>query len=183
MKKKIVAAMGFSLLLTALSVTAARRVQATHGASRIAYVSMQRMIAESPATKAEAARLESMRQEKSRVLRNKQQALENTRQELARAASGSAALPRLRQEEQQRRSDFEQATVEAQTALQALQHQLQSALRAQLKAALDELATRQGVQIVLNEDTGVVWASPGSDLTGLVVQRLNRRAADSKSTP
>ena len=142
--------------------------------SRIALVSGQRILAESPETKGEVARLQLLQQQKATELRSKQQALEATRQQLAQAGADAARIP-LQQQEQQQRTDLERATVQAQSDLQTLQRQLQTDLQTKVKAVVDDLVKGQDFQVVLNGDTAVIWAAPGVDLTSAVIERLNAK--------
>jgi Skp family chaperone for outer membrane proteins len=46
-------------------------------------------------------------------------------------------------------------------------------LRQKITAVLDDIAAKRGLQIVLNQDSAVVWAPAGADLTAQVIDRLN----------
>jgi Skp family chaperone for outer membrane proteins len=168
------------LLLSALSATAARRVQAPHGALRIGYVSLQRILKESSTGQADSARLEAARQDRVKDMRAKQQALEATRLQLARARGvDPAATARLSRLEDEQAKDLDRAAADAQQALQALQHRLQDDVRSRLTAAVDEVAKRRSIQMVLNEDNGVLWAAQGADLTDDVLAKLSADAPQS----
>lgn len=169
------------LVFAALVPGAIAYVHAANQTSPIAYVSVQRVLSESTAAKADAAHLLAMQQQKAQELRQKQQALEATQQQLGGAA-GVFRGRQLRQQAQQQRADLERATAQAQADLQSLQRQLQFDFRIRLKSALDDLVKRQGVQLVLNEDTAVVWTVSGSDLTAGVIERLNAIAAAATAT-
>lgn len=162
-----------ALLPAMFSLAPAGQAPATQGTSRIAYVSGQRIVAESPETKAAFARLPALQQERATALRAKQQALEATRQQLAQTSDGSTRI-QLQQQELQQRTDLERATVLAQADLQALQRQLDADLKSKVKAVVDDLVKGQNIQLVLN-DQAVVWAAPDTDLTGAVVERLNAK--------
>jgi len=138
----------------------------------VGYVSMQQVLNEATETKAAAERIKAMQQQKNGELRVKQQALEETRRQLGEPA-GLFQGKRLREQEERQRVEFEQATAQAQQELQTLQQQIQRELRTRLKLVLDELARRHGLELVLNQDTSVLWSAPGLDLTAAVVERLN----------
>ena len=78
------------------------------------------------------------------------------------------------------RGDLERATAQAQTDLQGLQRQFQNDLRARLTPVFQEVARGRNVQILLNEDSAVMWAGPGFDLTDAVLERLKARGATSE---
>lgn len=42
-----------------------------------------------------------------------------------------------------------------------------------VKAALDEVLEGKDVQVVLNQETAVMWSVPGLDLTSAVIEQLN----------
>jgi Skp family chaperone for outer membrane proteins len=141
----------------------------------IAYVSVQRISAESIEGKAAVKRLEALGLARAQELRAKQQTLETTRTELANAGGVFQASRRaeLKTREEQQRADFQKSTQQAQVEVQELQRQLQNKLRQELTAILSDMAKRKSIQIVLNQDTAVVWAPEGSDVTAEVVERLN----------
>ncbi len=56
---------------------------------------------------------------------------------------------------------------------QAAQAKLQAELRGQLVPILADIAKRYGTDFVLNSDTAVAWAAPGTDATDEVLRRLN----------
>ena len=48
-----------------------------------------------------------------------------------------------------------------------------------VKAAIDDVVKGTGVQVVLNNETAVVWSAPGLDLASQVIEKMNagRRSA------
>ena len=175
--KRTVAIVCLAGLLAVGSIVLGRRARvASRGASSIGYVSLQRILNESPEEKAGASRLQQMQQQKGRELAGMQQKLEATRRQLAQAASGTTRA-QLERDEQQQRADLERANAEAQTDLQSLQRQFQSDVRARLTPVFEQVARSRNVQIVLNEDAGVVWAAPAFDLTNDVIERLKAVSA------
>jgi Skp family chaperone for outer membrane proteins len=156
----------FSLTLTGQSSSPAK----------LGYLSPQRIFAESAEGKAELAKLQALQQQKATELQARQKTLQATREQLAQAADGPARTQLMLQEFQQR-ADLERANVQAQQEMQNLQRQMQAQLQARVKTALDDLGKGQNLQLVLNSDTGVVWAGPGLDLTAAVVERLNATSA------
>jgi Skp family chaperone for outer membrane proteins len=152
------------------------RLPLTSRAPAIAFINTQRILTESADARHELARFQAVRQQKGSELRTKQQALESTRQELAKT-SDPAKRVQLQQQEQQQRTELERAMTSAQTDLLASQRQLQTELRTMLKPVLDDLLKGTDTQLVLNADTSVVWAAPGLDLSSAVIQRLNTKPA------
>lgn len=176
--KKTVAVVLLAAVLAALSIFVGRRTRVSaRGASSIGYVSLQRILNESPEQKAGASRLQQIQQEKGRGLAGMQQKLDATRRQLAQSSSG-AARAELQRDEQQQRGELERATAQAQADLQALQRQFQNDLRSRLTPVFEDIAKSRNMQIVLNEDTGVVWAAPAFDLTNDVIERLKAGSAE-----
>jgi Skp family chaperone for outer membrane proteins len=141
----------------------------------IGYISPQRILAESAAGKANVARFQSAQQEKTNQLRALQQTLEATRQKLARAPI--AGRPELQRQEQLQRTDLERANAQAQADLQALQRQLNADLQVKLRPHVDDLAGAKKLRLILNEDTSIMWAAPGMDLTASLIERLDGKTA------
>jgi Skp family chaperone for outer membrane proteins len=173
------AAAVFSVVLAGAAAPSPR----TH----IAFVSVQRIAAQSSIGQTSAKRLETARQEKTRAVAAKQQHLESLRLEIAR---NGGVLYRSKREELQQQEDREKVELEklkesAQSELQALQREIQGVFQSDLKTVLVELATQRDADIVVNADTAVVWAKTGFDLTDDVVKRLDaldasRRAENGK---
>ncbi len=179
MRQRTVIIVTLSVLLAVLSIVFGRRARVFRGASSIGYVSMQRILAESPEAKAIAARLQELQQQKTRELTGLQQAFETTRGQLLGGALASPARSRLEQQAQQQQSELERASAQAQADLQAGQRQFQTDLRQRLTPALEAVAKARNVQVVLNEDSSVVWAAPGFDLTADVIEKLKAPGAAS----
>ena len=177
-----------SLIATSLALVPAifslgpiAQAPAPQAKAAIAYVSAQRIFAESVEGKAQLAKVQAMQQERAADLRSRQQTLEATRQQLAQA--DGAARVHLQQQELQQQTDLARATAQAQADLQTLQRQAQADVQGRVKTILDDVAKSQNIQLVLNGDTSVVWSAPGTDLTGAVVERLNSNAATAAPKP
>ena len=173
--KTLLATIPIALLPTLFSLGGSAQAPAARPATAVAYVSGQRIFAESTDGKAEVARVQAMQQQKANELKTRQQTLETVRQQLAQATEG-AARTQLQQQELQQRADLEKATMQAQAELQALQRQVQADVLSRVKPVIEGLVMGQNVQLVLNADM-VVWAAPGSDLTNAVIERMNSKSA------
>jgi Skp family chaperone for outer membrane proteins len=170
--KALLVAIPAAVLGSALSLTLVGQAQNTKTPSAVAYVSANRLLTESIHGRSEAARLQTLQQQKTTELRAKQQALDTTRQQLAQAAD-AAARSTLQEKEIQQRTDLERSSTQAQTDFQTLQREINTDLQRRLKTVLDELMKSQNYQMVLNSDTSVVWSAPELDLTTAVVGRMN----------
>jgi Skp family chaperone for outer membrane proteins len=174
MKTFFVAAVA-ALVGSLLSLTLAGQAQTAKTPSAVAYVSTSRVLSESVAGRAAASRLQTTQTQRTTELRTKQQALETTRQQVATAADG-AARQTLQQKEIQERTDFERSTAQFQIDLQNLQREINTDLMRRVKTALDDLMKNQPYQVVLNNDSSVLWAAPELDMTNAVVGRMNSQA-------
>jgi Skp family chaperone for outer membrane proteins len=143
----------------------------------IAYVSAQRILSESTEAKAANVRLETLRRTKATELAAKQKALEATHLQLLQLGgvfSGSKRA-RVQAEEERQRADLKRATEQAQADYQTLQRQVQSDLNKHLGALVATFAKDRKLRLVLNSDTAVIWATPGTDLTAEVLAKLNAK--------
>jgi len=142
----------------------------------VAYVSSQRISNETVDGKAGVARLQALQRERAADVRSKQQVLEATRRQL-QSVQDEAGRARLQTQEQQQRTEFEQAVTKAQADIQALQRQISGELATKVKAVLEQVVKGTGVQVVLNGESSVVWAAQGLDLTSQVIEQLNAQSS------
>lgn len=161
-------------VLPALAVGVAQQ-KPSPPATPVAYVSSQRISNETAEGKAGVARMQALQRERATEVRDKQQALETTRRELA-AAQGDDRV-RLQAQEQQQRGEFERAVAQAQTELQGLQRKISAELTPKVKAVVAETVKGTGIQVVLSGESSVVWAADGLDLTSQVIEKMNAQAA------
>ena len=168
----------FVLFSSGMLAPVAERATEQRRTSQIVYISMQRISTESMEAKSAAAKLDALRQERTREIAAKQHILEETRRQLANAGGVFSASRRaqLTSDEGRERTELQRLTQQTQTDFQDLQRQLQIALRQKLTAAIDVISKRRAIQVVLNQDTAVVWAPPGADVTTEVIERLNASA-------
>jgi len=143
-------------------------------APSVVTVSSQRLTAQSAAGKRASQQLDTLRQERTRELLEKQKALEA----LARQLGGATALSpaerdRLSLEESQKRAEMQQLTAQFQQEFQSTQARLQNELRVEFAPILADIAKRYGVDVVMNADSAVLWAAPGTDATDEVLRRLS----------
>jgi outer membrane protein len=154
---------------------------AAGAAGDIAYVSAQRILSESNEAKAANSRLETLRQTKARELAAQQKALEATHTQLVQLGGVFSASKRARvqADEDRQKEELKRATEQAQADYQALQRQSQGDLNKHVGAVVAELAKKRHLRLVLNADTAVIWALPGTDITAEVLAKLN--AMDEKT--
>src|SRR5438270_696352 len=95
--------------------------------THLAFVSVQRIAAQSVIGQTSAKRLETSRQEKSRALGEKQQRLESLRLQIAQSGGVLYRSKReeLRKQEERERVEFEKLKESAQAEIQGLQREIQ----------------------------------------------------------
>ena len=173
---------GFGLALAA-SISGGAAPQSP---SRLMYVSVQRVAAQSVLGQASAKRLDATRQEKSRALAQKQQQVESLRLQIAQSGGlfSRSKQAQLKTEEERQRAEFERLKESAQNEIQSLQREIQTGFQNDLRTALALLAAERDADMVLNADTAVVWTRPGLDLTDEVIKRMDAaEAARKKKRP
>lgn len=171
MKAPLLLAGSIVLIPVVYSLASAVQAPSTE-AAKIAFVSPNRLVAESPAVRAVVARFQATQQEKATALKTRQAALEQTRRKLA-AAGSSAERAELEKQAARQQEELQKASSQAQADLQASQREMQTALQAHLRPVLDELAETRQIDAFLNADVGVLWSRRSLDLTPVVIERLN----------
>jgi outer membrane protein len=136
---------------------------------------LQKIATESMQAKDAAKRLDTLRRTKGQEVSAKQKALEEVRLQVANMGGIFRASKRtqLVAEEKRQAAELQSVTQQAQTDFQNLQRDLEVELRRQVGDVVTEIARRRGIQFVFNEDTAVVIAPTGIDLTEEVLARLN----------
>lgn len=175
MKASVWFAVPVVAVLTWLSVSP----RAATPAATMGYVSAQRISAETAEGRAGVARVQAMQRERGADVQAKQNAFAASANELGAATPENR--PRLQGVLQQRRSEFEQATIRAQADVQAVQRQVSADMLARVRSVVGEVVKGREIQVVLNLDTAVVWAAPNLDLTSAVIAKMN--ASPAAKTP
>lgn len=150
--------------------------------STVAVVNGQRVSTESADGKAGQVRMQTLQREKAEQLRTRQQTLEGLRLQLAQATE-PAVKAQLQQQETLQRQDFERATAQAQIELQNFQRQVAAEVQMRVRQALDEILKGRPITIVLQQESGVLWAAPGLDLTNEVIALMNKKASADQGAP
>jgi Skp family chaperone for outer membrane proteins len=166
-------AVSLSTLVPAAARAQMARVQAD---ATIAYISGERISSETADGRAGQDRIRRFQQQTASGLTARQQALEATRRSLLNATDDTERL-KLQQQEQVQRTDLEQAAARAQLDLQELRRQVTADMQSKVREALTQLLLGTDIKIVVQLETAVVWAAPGLDLTGAVIERLDARSA------
>jgi Skp family chaperone for outer membrane proteins len=170
-----------SIALVMLGYALAVAADTTRGPSKIAFVSVKRLIAEAPDVQSALGKLRVAQQEALVGIRAKQQALEETRRKIAVASNADRA--KLQQQERDQAAELQQATAQAQAELQTSQRETVEVLQTHLRPVLQNLARSENLDAILNADMALLWGSTQLDITSTVIQRLNADSAGKTAKP
>jgi len=138
----------------------------------VAYVSTQRIGKETAQGKATMARVQAAQQAHNTAIKARQDALEATRRQLA-GTTAADSRARLQAQGQQQTLELQSTLVKAQTEQQELARQATADLLKAVQSAVADVVKDRQVQVVLNSENAVIWASPSIDLTDAVIARMN----------
>jgi Skp family chaperone for outer membrane proteins len=149
----------------------------------IAYVSIQRILAEADEAKAAGKELEALRVSKGEELSAKKRALDASKLQLANSGGLFSGSKRQELADQVKRQETElqQATQQAQTDFQEHQKKAQQQLGGEVNKIINAMAQERGVQYVLSQDVAILLAPAGANWTAEVLQRLNAASGGKKS--
>jgi outer membrane protein len=175
-----------ALALTLSSVDVLAQVVATAGSSReaqtdpddtrIAFVNIERVAAESVVGKALVGRVDELKQQKAGELNEKRKALQATQQKLESEASllNPTAMTQIQKDIERQQIDIQRFTEDAQADIQDLQVQLQNEFETKLIPTLEQVAMERGLHLLFSmTDSGLVWIDPSLDLTSEVIKRFD----------
>jgi len=176
---------GCTLALVCLLFQAVPSGQNGRSGSRIGYISMQKIVTEANDAKVGTAKLEAMRIEKAREVAAKQKAVDAAHLAVVQAGGIFQRSRRatLQADESRQRAELQRLAEQAQADLQNLQRQLQTDLRTKINMILERLVRQRGLEFVLNQDSAIVLAPAGADLTMEVLATLNAASASAASPP
>ena len=145
--------------------------------ARLAYVSVQRVAGQSAAAVAASKSIQQFREERTREITEKRRAVEAVRLRIAQLGGVFQASKRAeaRQEEARALADLQRLETDAQTRLQTMQRDATAEFQRDLMAVIGDLARQRGTDVVLNQDTAVIWAHSGMDWTDDVGRAVNAR--------
>jgi outer membrane protein len=144
--------------------------------AKIAYVVLQRIASESADGKTAAAQIQALQQKKSNELNEKTKELQTIQQRLEKEASviSATAQADLQKKAERLDTEIQRFTQDAQKELQELQTQLQQQFEQKITPVLALVGQEKGLHYIFNaQDSGLVWAEPGLDITADVIKRLD----------
>lgn len=142
---------------------------------RIAVVDLQRAINEVQDGKSAKAQLEGMMGQKRAALEAMEADLQTRVEAYQKQAMvlSDAARQAKEQELGMAQQTFQQTYMQTQQEIQMAEMQLMDTLIGKLRPVCEKVAKEKGYTMVLESNTGVVWAESSVDITDLVITRYN----------
>ncbi len=175
MKTVFLASLPAALVLAFVAFKAEGQTQPPTRVPGVVYVSSNRVLNEAIPARTELGRIQTLQQQKNNEIRTKQQTVDGLRVQMAQA-SDADTRGRLAKQELEARADFERTQQQAQADLQRLQREAQAEVQRIVRDAIVEMTKGQDIRLVLNQDSSVVWAAPGMDITTALIDKLNAGA-------
>jgi len=143
---------------------------------KYAYVNMQFVAAQSNDGKAAAEKLKAFQDQKTRELQDKQKTLQAAQQKLESGGSvlSDGARTQLQSDIDRQQRDLQRLTEDAQQDVQNLAQQVEEDFTRKVLPIVGKVAQEKQVHFVFNaQQSGLIWAEPGMDLTSDVITALN----------
>lgn len=145
--------------------------------AKIAFVVLQRVVAESAEGKQASARVQALQQKKVAELNERQKAAQGLQEKLDKsgAVMSEAARADLTKQVERANVDMQRATQDAQAEVQELQQQLQEEFQRRIAPIIEAVGKEKGLHYIFNgPDSGLVWADASLDITNDVVKKFDQ---------
>ena len=143
---------------------------------KYAYVNMALIAAQSNDGRAAAEKLKGFQDQKTRELQDKQKTLQAAQQKLESGGSvlSEAARTQLQSDIDRQQRDLQRLTEDAQQDVQNLAQQVEEDFTRKVLPIVGKVAQDKQVHFVFNaQQSGLIWAEPGMDLTTEVIAAMN----------
>jgi outer membrane protein len=153
---------------------------------KYAYVNVQAVAAGSVEGRVAAEKIKVLQEQKSRELQDKNKALQGDQQKLDQGGSvlSDQARAQLQANIERQQRDLQRFTEDAQQEVQQLAEQVEGEFNRKLTPVIDKVAKQKGVHFVFNaQQSGLIWAEPGMDLTAEVIQAFDSPGAAAAPAP
>jgi Skp family chaperone for outer membrane proteins len=144
--------------------------------AKIAFFNPQAVFQASADGRAAVTRVNALIQKKQTENADKAKLLQGNQQKLQTSGSvmNEAARIQLEKEIEKQTKDGERFQQDAQAEINELQQEVQNDFVKKLSPIVEQLATEKGLHLVFNaSESGIAWATPGLDLTGEVIKKLD----------
>jgi Skp family chaperone for outer membrane proteins len=144
--------------------------------ARIAFVSLDRVVAASTEGRTIDARLQDLRARKGAEVDTRGKQLQALEAKLASDVLNELARTQLRREFERARIDFERFSEDAQAEVQQARQQLQVAFGQKLFPVIGEIAREKDLWAVFSADGPLLWHDPTLDISDEVARRIDAAA-------
>ncbi len=144
--------------------------------AKIAFVVLQRVVAESADGKQASAKVQALQQKKVTELNERQKTAQAVQEKLDKsgAVMSEAARADLTKQVERANVDLQRATQDAQAEVQELQQQLQEEFQRRIAPIIEAVGKERGLHYIFNgPDSGLVWADAALDITTDVVKKFD----------
>jgi Skp family chaperone for outer membrane proteins len=153
---------------------------------KYAYVNMAAIAAQSNDGRAAAEKLKAFQDQKTRELQDKQKTLQAAQQKLESGGSvlSDAARTQLQSDIDRQQRDLQRQSEDAQQDVQNLAQQVEEDFTRKVLPIIGKVAQDKQVHFVFNaQQSGLIWAEPGMDLTSEVIAAMNGGKPAAAPTP
>ena len=143
---------------------------------KYAYVQLQMVAQESQQGKLLSGKVQALQEQRLKELQDKDKQLKAAQEKLEKGATvlNDAARAQLQLDIERQQRDLQRAQEDAQQELQALTQQLQNEFGRLVLPMIEKVAKEKQLHFVFDADqSGLVWAEPGMNLTMDVVRALD----------
>jgi Skp family chaperone for outer membrane proteins len=156
--------------------------------AKVAYVNLQQIANLSAEGKSLTAKVQALMQKKQNEAAAKSKALADGQNKLAQSGAlmSEAARAALEKDIERMNVEGQRFQQDAQAEINELSQQLQNEFQQKLFPILEVVGKEKGIDLLLSAaDAGIVWTSPGLDLTMDAVRKLDERtlAGTKPATP
>jgi Skp family chaperone for outer membrane proteins len=143
---------------------------------KYAFVNLQAVAAQSNDGRAAAEKLKAFQDQKTRELQDKQKTLQAAQQKLESGGSvlSDSARTQLQTDIDRQQRDLQRLSEDANQDVQNLAQQVEEDFTRKVLPIVSKVAQEKQVHFVFNANqSGLIWAEPGMDLTGEVIAAMN----------
>jgi outer membrane protein len=144
--------------------------------SKVAYIVLQRIAAESVEGREATAKVQALQQQRMADLTERQKNLQGLQAKLEQggAVMSATAQADIQKQIERAQVDLQRATQDAQADVQELQQTLQDEFQERLIPIIESVARDKNLHFIFNgPDSGLVWADVSLDISADVVQRMD----------
>jgi outer membrane protein len=144
--------------------------------AKIAFIVLQRVVAESNEGKQASAKVQALQQKKVAELNERQKAAQGLQEKLEKsgAVMSEAARADLTKQVERANVDLQRATQDAQQEMQELQQQLQEEFQRRVAPVIEAVGKEKGLHFIFNgPDSGLVYGDAALDITAEVIKKFD----------